>query len=294
MCASGTRPGTVRTTPILVLAGDIDVAEARELVGKYFGGIAPGAPTTRLSAWVPTLDANIRDRMQDRVPQARIYRIWHVPGAGERAAHALELYADLLAGSDSAPLQRALVFDQKLATDVGAFVSTNQLSGQLMVYASVKPGSDVAATEAALDAVIAASLEQPPRPMRWRAPACARSRRWCADWNAWAPAQACWPRARPRWDAPTVISIAWRICRRSTPARSASLRREWLSRHHYTMVVEPFPTLAAKTGDLDRKLLPPLAPPPALAFPEVQRERLANGLDLVLMRRPSVPVVRWR
>lgn len=277
---------------ILVLAGDIDVAEARALVEKYFGGIPPGAPTTRLSAWVPKLDANIRDRMQDRVPQARVYRIWHVPGAGARAAHALELYADLLAGSDSAPLQRALVYDQKLATDVGAFVWTSQLSGQLMVYASVKPGSDVAATEAALDAVIAASLEKPAGPeslqrarMRTLAPMVRGLERLSARAGLLAESQATLGRADGYLDRLADLQAI-------DASEIRATAREWLSRHHYTMVVEPFPTLAPKTSDLDRKLLPPLAPPPALAFPEVQRERLANGLDLVLMRRPSVPVLQ--
>lgn len=277
---------------ILVLAGDIDVAEAKALVGKYFGGIAPGAPTTRLSAWVPALDGDIRDSMQDRVPQARIHRVWHIPGAGERAAHALELYADLLAGSDSAPLQRALVFEQKLATDVGAFVSPSQLSGELMVYASVKPGSDVAATERALDAVIAASLEQSAKPealgrarMRTLAPMVRGLERLGARAALLAESQATLGRADGYLERLADLQAIDGDEIRATA-------KDWLSRHHYTMVVEPFPTLAAQQSDLDRKQLPPLAPPPTLAFPEVQRERLPNGLDLVLLRRPSVPVLQ--
>src|SRR5688572_28551868 len=53
---------------VLSLAGDITVAKARELANRYFGPIRPGPPAARLSAWVPTLDADIRDTMQDRVP----------------------------------------------------------------------------------------------------------------------------------------------------------------------------------------------------------------------------------
>ena len=41
-----------------------------------------GPPVDRLERWVPRLDANMRDQMQDRVPQARIYRVVSRAGRG--------------------------------------------------------------------------------------------------------------------------------------------------------------------------------------------------------------------
>ena len=143
---------------VLVLAGDITVARARELVQKYYGGIPAGAPVPRLSRWLPALDTDIRDTMQDRVPQARIYRAWHVPGWGEADAHALEVYAATLAGSDAAPLTRRLVFEKQLATDVSVEVATSEIAGVFIATASVKPGVDPAEVEREMDAVIADSL----------------------------------------------------------------------------------------------------------------------------------------
>ncbi len=64
---------------VLSLAGDITPERALELVKKYFGGIPPGPPLPRTEQWVPRLDRNIRDEMEDRVPQARIYRVYHAP-----------------------------------------------------------------------------------------------------------------------------------------------------------------------------------------------------------------------
>ena len=64
---------------VISLAGDITPERALELVNKYFGGIAPGPPLPRTEKWIPALDRNIRDEMQDRVPQARIYRVYHAP-----------------------------------------------------------------------------------------------------------------------------------------------------------------------------------------------------------------------
>jgi zinc protease len=65
---------------VISLAGDITPERAIELVTKYFGGIAPGPPLPRTEKWIPTLDSNIRDEMEDQVPQTRIYRVYHAPG----------------------------------------------------------------------------------------------------------------------------------------------------------------------------------------------------------------------
>src|SRR5688572_6444191 len=59
---------------VLSLAGDITSERALALVKKYFGGIPPGPPLARAERWIPRLDRNIRERMEDRVAEARIYR----------------------------------------------------------------------------------------------------------------------------------------------------------------------------------------------------------------------------
>ena len=51
---------------VLVLAGDITVEEARSKAEKYFGDIPPGPPLTRMSRWVPSLDAMQREIIEDR------------------------------------------------------------------------------------------------------------------------------------------------------------------------------------------------------------------------------------
>ena len=103
---------------VLSLAGDITPERALELVKKYFDGIPPGPPLRRASAWVPRFERNIRDEMEDRVPQTRIYRVYHAPGWRDTDLQHLNLAAGVLSGSQSARLDRRLVYDKELATDV--------------------------------------------------------------------------------------------------------------------------------------------------------------------------------
>ena len=279
---------------VLALAGDISVDEAKRLVGKYFGGIAPGQPVAKLKAWVPALDADIRDAMEDRVPQTRIVRAWHVPQAGTHDLHALELYAGLLSGSESSPLDKRLVFGQQLATSIAAFAWGSELSGILMVQADVKPGVDPNAVEREIDAVIAETLSQP-----IHAADLDRARtRYLADFargierlggfGGRADILAEHLTQFDRADAYLDRLKDLNTIDADTVQRTA---KHWLGRHHYTLTVTPFAELSATKDDLDRTQLPALGTPPDVRFPEVQRATLANGLNLVLMERHAAPLV---
>src|SRR5690606_39161565 len=99
---------------VLSLAGDVTVERARELVTKYFAGIPPVPPITRSASWVPKLDAPIREEMEERVPQARVYRLYHAPAWRDADSERLTVLARVLSGSRSARLDRRLVYEQEL------------------------------------------------------------------------------------------------------------------------------------------------------------------------------------
>ncbi|HTU99636.1 MAG TPA: pitrilysin family protein, partial [Luteitalea sp.] len=84
---------------VLSLAGDITPEQALALVKKYFDGVPPGPPLQRATAWLPRLSANVRDEMEDRVPQARIYRVYHAPAWRSPDLARLQVAADILSGS---------------------------------------------------------------------------------------------------------------------------------------------------------------------------------------------------
>jgi zinc protease len=279
---------------VLALAGDISVAEAKRLVGKYFGGIAPGQPIAKLKAWVPTLDADIREHMEDRVPQTRILRAWHIPQAGTRELHALELYAGLLSGSDSSPLDKRLVFGQQLATSVAAFAWGQELSGLLIVQADVKPGVDPATVEREIDAVIAETLAKPiggAELDRARTRYLADFARGIERLGGFGGRADILAEHLTQFDRADAYLDRLKHLNAINADEVQRVARQWLGRHHYTLTVAPFAELKAVTNDLDRTQLPALGTPPDLRFPDVQRATLSNGLNLVLMERHAAPLV---
>ncbi|KRD30367.1 hypothetical protein ASE35_16665 [Lysobacter sp. Root916] len=279
---------------VLALAGDITVEQARALATKYFGAIPPGPPLSRVQAWVPTLEQDLRDSVQDRVPQHRIYRAWHLPPMGERQTHAMELFASVLAGSESAPLNRHLVFERKLATDVSASVWDKQLTSTFIVSVDVKPGVDPAEAERELDAVLARLIAQgPPAPDLQRA----RSRYLAEFARNSQRLGGFGGRSDVLAESATYFGDPEAYLRRLRDLSALSAKevqataREWLGRHHATLTVAPMPELSAGRDGFDRKQLPALGAPPQVDFPKLQRTTLSNGLKVMLLERHSAPLV---
>lgn len=279
---------------VLALAGDITVEQARVLTRKYFGAIPPGPPLPRLESWVPELDADIRDTLQDRVPQHRLYRAWHLPPAGDRDVHAMELFASALAGSESAPLERRLVFETGLATSVNAFVNDQELSSTFIVVVDVKPDADPAQAERELDATLAALLQRGPAATDLQR---ARTRYLAGFARGTERLGGFGGRSDVLAESQTYHGDSEAYLRRLgdiaalSPAQVKASAQRWLGRHHATLLVAPFPKLRADRDEFDRTQLPALGAPPKVAFPRMQRATLSNGMHVVLLERRSVPLV---
>jgi zinc protease len=77
----------------------------------------------------------------------------------------------------------------------------------------------------------------------------------------------------------------------SKPADVKAAAVRWLRANHYTMLVKPFAKLTAGKTTFDRKVLPALNAAPEIKFPEMQRAKLKNGLNVILLERHSAPIV---
>jgi zinc protease len=136
---------------VLVLAGDIDLATAKEKVAKYFGHI-PASPTmAQPKVSVSPLKADSRNSIADKVPQARVHRVWNVAQTGSVDADRLQILAQVFGGSRSSRLDQRLLFKDQLVDNVSASVFASQLSSNFFISATVKKGVDPAKVEAAID-----------------------------------------------------------------------------------------------------------------------------------------------
>ncbi len=135
----------------LVVAGDVDPAQARALVEKWFGDVKPGAAPVPITIPGAALTAVQKKTITDRVQLPRLYLAWLTPRSLAPGDAALDVVADVLAGGKNSRLYKRLVYDMQIAQDVSAFQSSAALSSSFQIIATPRPGHTIAELQKVID-----------------------------------------------------------------------------------------------------------------------------------------------
>ncbi len=136
---------------VLTIVGDVDTKKTMALVGKYFGSTPSQPAPKRPDLNEPPHTAERRSTIDD--PLARLARVdigWIGPPAGSPDSDALDVLSDVLSGGRSARLNQVIVREKQLATTALAFADESRGPGLFQAFATVAPGKDPAAVEAAI------------------------------------------------------------------------------------------------------------------------------------------------
>ncbi|WP_394687326.1 M16 family metallopeptidase [uncultured Xanthomonas sp.] len=304
---------------VLVLAGDIDVATAKEKVTRYFGDIPAGPSMAQPKVDVAQRSQSTRETMTDKVPQTRIYRVWNVAQTGTEDVDRLQLLAQVLGGATSSRLDRRLVHQDKLVDMVSASVWPSQLGSGFGIIAMVKQGVDPARVEAAIDEELRRLLDKgPDKAELARAKTAFRAgfirgveRIGGFGGKADVLAECAVYTGDPGCFRTSLATIA-----ETRPRDLTAVGRKWLGKGDYTLLVQPGervaqaeeptvqpaplnpppvdPKYRTLPSVVDRSAGPPKTTQfPKLTFPTLQRATLRNGTTVILAERHEVPVVQF-
>ena len=304
---------------VLVLAGDIDVATAKEKVAKYFGDIPAGPTMAQPAVNIGQRPASTREVMTDKVPQARIYRAWNVAQVGTADIDQLDLFAYVLGGAKSSRLDQRLLHKDKLVDNITAMADASQLGSNFLIVATVKQGVDPAKVEQAIDEEVKRLIADGPSADELeRAKVQSRAgfvrgieRIGGFGGKADALAQCTVYEGNPGCFRASLANVE-----AATAADVKAAGAKWLGVGDHTIVVEPgarvaldelpsakpapfnVPAVDAKyralPAQVDRSTgVPKTASFPELKFPQLQRATLKNGTKVVLAERHDVPVVQF-
>ena len=319
--------GAANTT--LVLAGDITLAQAKEKAAKYFGDIPAGPAVARQQAWITPLAKSTRGVQHDHVSQPRIIRTWVVPQLGSDDAIQLDLASTALGGGKTSRLYQRLVYQDKLVDDVSASIGAFALASQFQIQADVKEGVDPAKVEAVINEELKKFLADGPTQDELDRAKVANRASFIrglekvggfggkavilAEGQVYRGDPGAYKKDLARSNAATVASV------------KASADK-WLSKGDYLLTVLPaakegfdpaaedakvVPVAAASgrpeakmpakhaysvtKSDLDRSTgIPAVTQFPALTFPKLERGKLANGIEVILAERHTIPVTQMR
>jgi zinc protease len=139
----------------LVIAGDIDIAETKEKVERWFGEIRKGPDVKPLPPMPVALTDSKSLYFEDnfaKLPELRITFPSVESYHGDEQA--LDVLAQIIAGSKNSPLHKEIVDAQKLAPSVSAFNNSMELAGEFVFRVRANAGTDLDAVNAALETAL--------------------------------------------------------------------------------------------------------------------------------------------
>jgi zinc protease len=316
---------------VLVLAGDVDLATAKEKVQKWFGDIPKGTSVKPVAGPVPTLSSPVSKTIKDLIPTTRIYRMWTVPGLNDADAVSLQMAASVLGGLSSSRLDNALVRNDPVAVSTSASTLILEDVGVFFVQADVKPGVDVAKLTSRMDSEIQKFLTEGPSEDELR-----RAKTSFLSGvipglesvggfggKAVALAEGALYSNDPAYYKTELSRVA-----AANPAQVKAAMSKWLSRPVFSLTIEPGerteggenrggavvsdvkgqdivapdrywnadlgdngPSIAQTNYAPDRSKLPDVGNLQSLDFPAIERGKLKNGMQVIFARRAAVPTV---
>lgn len=135
----------------LVIAGDFDKEQTKNLVEKYFGEIKRGEDAKPLDPMPVQIDKTRKAYHEDsfaKSPELNI--IFPTPQQFTKDDYALKFFGELFAASKKSPLYKVVVEEKKLAPSVSAYQSSQEIAGEFTITIRAFPDKNLDEVEKAV------------------------------------------------------------------------------------------------------------------------------------------------
>ena len=145
----------VPNNAVLVISGDINVAQAKDLITKYYGDIPKGTrPIPRPTGAEPAQKAEKRVNFYDNIQLPAVIYAYHIPKQGTPDYYAIQLLTQLLSQGKSSRFEKEIVDKQQKAVQVASFDLGNEEPGLAIMLGIANMGTKPEDLEKSMSAEI--------------------------------------------------------------------------------------------------------------------------------------------
>lgn len=274
---------------ILTLSGAITVEQAREKAERWFGHIPGGEPQVRPSRWVPIPSERRSDRYQARVADTTLMMYWNIPPFGEPESVRLSMIADLLTGSVSGQLVKALVYDDPLLSHISLSLNPGVLCSQLILQATLNPGQDPQVVQHRILDQIAAFIREGTDEQSLQQIRQDSLTFFSQSYRTSAQIAGLLSSSFAQWGKADGYKDIYRIYQSSSVADLQQTAQSWLTDHYYHLLIEPFHVAEIAPQGEEPRQAPVIGEPESARLPVRQKATLDNGLTVQLAGRHTHP-----
>jgi predicted Zn-dependent peptidase len=135
---------------ILVVAGNVEVAQAKALAEKWFGPIPAGNKYERNLPAEPKQTAPRFLEVKAEVPLDALYKCWHIYPRTDDRYYIADLISDILSGGASSRLFQTLVKEKQLFSSIDCSHLGSTDAGIMVIEGKLVKGVDIKVAEAAV------------------------------------------------------------------------------------------------------------------------------------------------
>lgn len=279
----------------LAITGDFDPAEAKKLVERYFANIPAGPALDRPGRYLAALGGEKVVEVNDRVPQERVYVAWPAPEFFSADEAPLNLTTRLLTGGLASRLNKALVYDKPLCTDVNSFNDTNEIAGEFIVIATARPGASLAEIEKTIGEEIAKLARAGPTTEELSRAQAKQEYDFVTGLEGiggFGGKADLLNTYNTFLGDPGKLEADVLRYRHVTASDVQRVAAKWLDNRN-RLLVRFHPEASGRVAEttLDRSKAPAIGADKPFHTPEVKKSRLANGLEILVVERPELPKV---
>jgi len=279
---------------VVAVAGDINPQEVYKKVLNYFGDIPAGPTIARQEVNIPLKNTDTYEVYEDRVPEARILFSWNTPEFGNREDIHFDLISSILTSGKNSRLYKRLVYDEQLASSVVSFQASNEIASEFITWANVKPGGDIDKVQQIMEDELAKLIKDGPTESelkRVKAAYFSSFIKGLERIGGFGGVSDILASNQTYFGDAAYYKTVLEYVENATIADIQNTAKKWLTRGKHVLLCKPFPEYTITDSTIDRSKLPEVGEAKSSKFPTLQRDKLSNGLNIVLAKRTGVPTV---
>ncbi|MCI5072421.1 insulinase family protein [bacterium] len=278
---------------VIALAGNISSTEALEKVKHYFEWIPSGPKLNKMKTWVAPMSDDKVEVIKDQVPQARLYKVWNVPGLAQEGLEALDMLTDVLSIGKNSLLYKRLVEEKKLASNVSAGISPKELGSNFFIVATALKPEFLEEIEIEIKHILNGVFNKGIKQnildayKTKRFAQTAKRLEKIGGRNGKSDILAYY---QTFYGSPDAFTKSLQTFFNLTSSEIKHVAKQWLTQGSYTLKVLPEKTLSHVKETVDRKKLPLPSHFPELKTPQHASFTLKNGVTVTYIANEAAPL----
>ena len=280
----------------LAIAGDIDTGEALDLAHRYFADLDPGPSVGRFERADSLLSGRVDLEMTDRVTLPRIYATWLAPANFSGDDDAGDILRAILSDGQSSRMYRTLVYEKQIAQSASVGYNAAEIAGQFRMELTPAEGHTLNEVEAAAEAVLAGIADDLPTEEEFERAVNRiemQHQRMLSRVGGFGGRADALNYFNVFTGDPDGLNCAMDKYRRVTREDVLRVHRQIMDAGQVRMRVYPERALSTTTVALDRTQQPASGTKPVFVPPVPERARLPNGMEVMVVTKPGVPLAAF-